>query len=63
MKHYLDIETGAVYQFVTRPTSETRYRFIEIDSSWFNDPKLSDIFNQVRDTEYNSEVKNEDKQS
>jgi hypothetical protein len=59
MKYYLDIESGAVYQFTTRPTSETQYRFIEIDSSWFKSQKLLDIFKESCDTVFNKEVNNE----
>jgi hypothetical protein len=59
MKYYLDIESGAVYQFTSRPTAETQYRFIEIDSSWFKSQILLDIFKEVRDTEYNEGIQNE----
>ncbi len=45
MKHYLDIETGNIYQFNTQPTAETKYRFVEIDSSWFETTEATKLIN------------------
>lgn len=57
MKHYLDIETGAIYQFSTRPTAKTKYRFIELDKEFLE--KNAKVLREVTEELYTREEQND----